>query len=699
MNDDSIKKIHLCLHELQMIREVIDLSVADDFCSRMLGIYVMMRVDDITKIWSHSIPKNDPKRKIADKVKSKYNDRRPVRDKLGAHFQSDSDTGEKYASLMRFKSIDYANTMCMIDDVMEAEAEIEDREVTVEGFRELGDLGTVREVLMRFYSDDTANLTNGTLDLFAVNKGGLICSGEPMLKGQDLRSIELMVELSKGLLGNEYHDKAVERMFKRLYLCMVCNYHDNLIPRKKAGGDGSRHDGFDVLFPRLITSNDDKEMLSTAFDKFEQLYQVEPVMERYKTVRNHACAHFDEERTLEDINGELDAVDIEELDNAYREMLNLFNFICKSVLLLRPLTLPARSPLYDAQFETMKGIEDFNGNTPEEPEMPKELSCMDIMRVIRKRGELYGYACHTMKSKLMSHDVNVYQEMMTVIADRLREPTITDEEMSAIFNSLYQAGSGFPERLQRSLVEMLGNGDIFRNCNGHLLWVLSNVCREDTDMDMMAWLNSIIELREIISTAFALLSMLHLVIEKNRTCWVSRRRAHDLESIFVESCRKITHPTEKCALMLVLIQHWFMGREYAAYRCYEKNYTEFLIAETESVLTAYFNYIRLQDAKRREVCERYLKGGHFLLLVYQLANIEQERRQNPNIFADMWKHNCFVRTKCDLYESFAVGLMEEFVGNKERARYIFESLVKEHPISEDAINTLKGFYDRHPEMV
>lgn len=699
MVKDSIKKIHLCLHELQMIRELVEQSVADDFCSRMLGIYVMIRMDDITKIWSHSIPKNTPNRKIADEVKNKYNELRAVRDKLGAHYQSDSNKGEKYASPMLFKSIDYANTVCLIDDVMEAEAGIEDREVTVEGFRELVDIGTVREVLVKFYSDDTANLTNGTLDMFAVNKGGLIASGEPMLKGQDLKSIELMVELSKGLLCNEYLDKDVERMFKRLYICMVYNYHDNLITRRKAGGDGSRHDGFDILFPSLITSKDDKEMLSTAFDKFEQIYQVEPVMERYRTVRNHACAHLDEERTLEDINGELDAVDIEELDSVYRKMLDLFNFICRSVLLLRPLTLPARSPIYGARFETMKGIEDFNGNTPEEPEMPRELSCTDIMRIIRKGSDMYEYACHTMKSKLMSHNVNIYQEMMTVIAGRLREPTITDEEMNAIFNSLCQARNGFPERLQKSLVEMLNDDGIFRNCNGHLLWLLAGICEEDEHIDMIALLNSIIEQGKIIPTALSLLAMLHLLMVKNSTSLVNRKRAHNVEDIFVKSCGEVTHPTEKCALMLVLIQRWYFGREYTIYRCYENNYTEFLIVETENALKTYFEYIKLQDAKRREICERYLKKGHHLLLLYQLACIERERKQNPNIFADMWIHNCFVRTNFDLHEAFAVGLMEEVVGHEERARYIFETLVKENPISEDAIDTLKGFYDRHSEMV
>ena len=42
-----------------MVKQLIDIKAADDFCSRILGIYAMMRVDDIMKIWGHSISRSD----------------------------------------------------------------------------------------------------------------------------------------------------------------------------------------------------------------------------------------------------------------------------------------------------------------------------------------------------------------------------------------------------------------------------------------------------------------------------------------------------------------------------------------------------------------------------------------------------------------------------------------------------------------
>ena len=107
MKQKVLDQIHLCINELQMVKQLIDTKAADDFCSRMLGIYAMMRVDDITKIWGHSIPKSDANYALADNVKNLYNQGlRTVRDKLGAHYQTPAGTVDLFASVEIFKSID-----------------------------------------------------------------------------------------------------------------------------------------------------------------------------------------------------------------------------------------------------------------------------------------------------------------------------------------------------------------------------------------------------------------------------------------------------------------------------------------------------------------------------------------------------------------------------------------------------------------
>ena len=54
--NEAFSKVNLCCEELLIIKEILDTKEADDFCSRMLSIYAMVRVDDIMKIWGNTIP-------------------------------------------------------------------------------------------------------------------------------------------------------------------------------------------------------------------------------------------------------------------------------------------------------------------------------------------------------------------------------------------------------------------------------------------------------------------------------------------------------------------------------------------------------------------------------------------------------------------------------------------------------------------
>lgn len=694
MDPKAIDQIHLCLNELQMVKQLLDLEVADDFCSRVLGIYAMMRVDDVTKIWSHNIPKKDANRPKIDTIKDQYNDGlRNVRDKLGAHYQSPSDEVDLFGSVLIFKNLDYANTLCLIDDIISVETQLEGVSVQPKGFDDV-DLGTAKGVLESMYSDDQAYITNGALDVFGINKGGLMTCGSPQVKGQYLRSIELMVETAQRLLDESYQAKEVERIFKRLYVCMIYNYHDNLITRKDISDTAVQYEeGFDKLFLQHITDRDNRGELETAFDKFEAIYKVESVIKKNRKVRDHACAHLDEKSTVVDINKKLDTLDICLLSKTYQDMLDMFNYICSSVFLLTPLVLPPRVPLYGAFVETVGYIENFYGKKPY-GNLSESMTVTEIMRSIRRCDNRYEEACETLEKRLMSEEETIYQQMVNALAQRLREPLATDNEMAVIIRSLSKAKRGDPLRLQRTLVAMMNDQDIFKYHNGHLLFLLSTMCREDDKIDMHKLLDSIIRQKHIVPTALSMLALLHMTVEKMHSCFVNKNKAHDVTEEFKSYCDSVSHPTEKCAMMLVLCQHWLFNMEFAFYRGYESKYTAFLLSETEKAFNSYVKYAKI-DEKELDCCKKYLETRHHLLLLYRLAVAEKERNQRPNVFLEMWKYNCFFRTKIDIYEAFGVGLMDELEGDEISARKIFECLRKENPINEDAIITLNDFYKRH----
>ena len=88
MDNTTIDKIHLCLNEISICKQLFDSQKVDDVCGRLLSIYIMIRADDITKMWSHSLPKGEIERILSDEIKNKYNCKfRHIRDKLGAHYQ------------------------------------------------------------------------------------------------------------------------------------------------------------------------------------------------------------------------------------------------------------------------------------------------------------------------------------------------------------------------------------------------------------------------------------------------------------------------------------------------------------------------------------------------------------------------------------------------------------------------------------
>lgn len=698
MDQHYLDIIHVCLNEIQMMRQLIDKKVADDFCSRLLGIYVMMRVDDITKIWSHQIPKQDIERKLAEDVKSQYNDGlRALRDKLGAHCQNTDDNDELFGSVKLFKSFDYAKTICLVDALIEVESKIEGAPISVTGFSEAEDINAASDILRNLYSDDQAFITNGSLDIFGINKGGLMTTTKSQAKGQLLRSIELMEEVVHKFTDYPFSEDNVTRLFKRFYVCIVYNYHDNLITRKDiTEGAAQYEEGFDVLFKNLITKND-KDDIVTAFDDFEKIYQIEPVIRKYRDVRNKACAHFDESSDIETINKKIDSINIGEIKETYKQMLRIFNYICNNVFCLKMLALPPRTPIYNAQFESIENNDNFYGEV-QVADSPLEMGCVEILRSVRRMDERYDEACETLRKKLMAQDDSIYNEMIFAISQRLKEPSTTDGEISVIIQSLSQAQRGFPDRLQRSLLAMMSDESIFNLHNGHLLWILSKICSNDDKIDIRGCLDSIIIQNRPISTAFSLLALLHLACEEKHSVFSGNNIAHVVDADLVRYCSSITKPTEKLLVMMVLGQHWFWDQEYAYYRSYESNYTEFFSREVENALTQYLNYIKQDDKDEVDLCNRYIKTNHYLLTLYRLSLYEKGRKQTPNLFLEAWKYNCFIRTKEYVYEGFGVALMCELEGNVILARDLFESLLEINPINKDAIDSLRDFYDRNPKL-
>lgn len=224
MDNTTIDKIHLCLNEISICKQLFDSQKVDDVCGRLLSIYIMIRADDITKMWSHSLPKGEIERILSDEIKNKYNCKfRHIRDKLGAHYQTvaKDKTIDIFENSRIFRSFDYGSISEFIDELFLAENLIEEIETEYIGFEFSDDFNMALEAIDTLYADDKASITNSALELFGFNKGGVITFSNAQRKAQFLKGIELMANYAYTLVNKPYCSIVIKRLFKRLLICII----------------------------------------------------------------------------------------------------------------------------------------------------------------------------------------------------------------------------------------------------------------------------------------------------------------------------------------------------------------------------------------------------------------------------------------------------------------------------------------------
>jgi len=178
MDNTTIDKIHLCLNEISICKQLLDSQKVDDLCGRLLSIYIMIRADDITKMWSHSLPKGEIDRILSDEIKNKYNCKfRHIRDKYGAHYQTvaEDKTIDIFENSRIFRSFDYGSISEFIDELFLAENLIEEIETEYIGFEFLDDFNMALEAIDTLYADDKAMYSINTYktdihDLYFITK-------------------------------------------------------------------------------------------------------------------------------------------------------------------------------------------------------------------------------------------------------------------------------------------------------------------------------------------------------------------------------------------------------------------------------------------------------------------------------------------------------------------------------------------------
>lgn len=700
MDINTKDKLHLCFREIAICKKLLETKRLDDFTARLISIYVMVRADDITKMWSHSFLKSDIERVFTDNLKNNtYNGNfRQVRDMLGAHYQSPNKSKiDIFASSKLFRAPAFSNVISFIEDLIVVESIIENKEVNFESIDSICDLSTLMAVVDSLFADDKACITNSALDLFGINKGGMISGTDAQRKGQYLRGIELMIEYAYKFASQTYQDIVIARMFKRLLICVIYNYHDNLYTRKELNPEAAQYEeGFDMLYKHLLINETETQKLENVFEQYENKYNTDAYFRSNRLVRDKACGHFDERCSLDDINSILDGLEMTEVYSRYLEMLRLFNYICNNTFVLQMHRLPPRSFLNDdSRFVKVEGITNFYEDNKDGSAEIERLSPDEILRSLRKKDGNYERSRTQMKNMLFSLDDNIYGPMIGAIHNRLVDMKGDEEDLLDILLELKNAKRGDPNRLQISIFDMLGDVRINNTVRSNLLWVLSQTAIKSLDVRILNYINRLIVCKYYPIQCYGCLAYLHYIMSDRSSFVGGKYTPRDVDIDFKKALQNIKKPVSSLGIWLALNQNWMFSEDYAIYRKRESCYNAFFKEGLHKSLDAYIHFISLKEELLIQTLHKYESTDHYLLLLELLTTIEEERNQQPNLFLDLWNANCFIRFRGNLHEGLAVGLMTELSGDIDTAREILTYLIEVYPLSDDAQNTFNDFKKRH----
>lgn len=699
MDNITIDKIHLCLNEISICKQLLDSQKADDICGRLLSIYIMIRADDITKMWSHSLPKGKIERILSDEIKNKYNCKfRHIRDKLGAHYQTMAEdrTIDIFEGSRIFRSFDYGSISEFIDELFFAENLIEEIETEYIGFEIIDDFNMALDAIEVLYADDKASITNSALELFGFNKGGVITYSNEQRKAQFLKGIELMADYAYTLANKPYFNIGVKRLFKRLLICVIYNYHDNLYTRKEIKpGKEQYEEGFDLMYKNLYTSQDDKNTLDSVFEDFEKIYHTNEFFKKNRKIRDRACGHFDEKSNISEINTILDNLSIDKMYEQYTNMLNLFNFICQNISVLTPLRIPPRSIMYNSQMISIAGVTNYYGKKLEEIANLKMMTPDEILVSLKQKDKHYNKACAQMNNILFMNNSEQYNQMISAITLRLREMNGFEVDLPGILEGLRKARRGYPRRLQQTILNLLDDQEIHKGIKYHLFCILTSICTVDSDKDIKHYLQALTRNDCCSIKCQAFIGYMHYLTSGMPHYIKNGGQPHIVDEDFATRLYEIENPAEALGIWIALNQRWILDEDYSFIRKNETQYEIFLKDGLHKSIQTYYTYSNTNDEEELKLWIMYEKTKHLLLLLYRVAVFEKINNQGSNLFIELWNNNCFIRYRADIYESFGVGLLTELSGEIGTAEEIFKAILKDNPINKDAIETLAEFKMRN----
>lgn len=697
---DSLEKLRLCITEMQYCKVILsNTTQVDEWCAHLLAIYITIRMDDFTKIAGKYIPKADDKREYFADLLHKYNDGyRSVRDKLGAHFQrpdEDKPIAEPDVTkrLEIYCSLEYERIIGLVELaqlLFEIICDDEGQKAYTEQLSTT-DAMTIIDYCKKVFMDDVAHLG---VDAFAIggkNTGILITCSKAQGKAQLIKSLQLMTQTSRDFYQLSLQEDSVKRMFKRLYVCTLVNYYDNLVTRNIKESADQYDIGFDKMIEDLATKYQPKEMLLKLYEDFHQQYNLTIKVERLRDVRDKACGHLDLTMTAGDIDKMLDGMTEDAIEEIFSATDSFWEYLLKHVFLLKMLAIPARSKLYGTKFVDIERPKHFYKGEPElSDNQNKKVEELwhDIVKQTEGHDEAWSILAGYLKKP---NDIN-FVWLTNHLTKRLLQEKLSGKEAHVIRSFVMTGKSGNAKEVMEWLLDLFYIYKPKSFFAFHVMMQLMTLfAYKDKEGHTDKVIDRLLEKGNYMEQVYGLLMLQNYCVSSHDTTYHPEQV--NVDERVIGHLGNTKNRIVKLGMMTVMCSYWFSGDHYCHYVKAMPNVTSWLLDEITKATDDYATYIKASDNMRKELHE-IIEAHRFTQLNYVVGSLEETRGHTKNVFMLNVIFDLIWRVQKDPYEQCYQALNFEMAGDKYHALDYMEWIAKENPLDEGIKKALEDMRGR-----
>lgn len=709
MQQKTKDKLLLCLQEMAWVKEILDEKCASNQLAHVLGIYAAIRMSDFIHLLP-VFPSTDDKSAYIDEHRRGYKAKlEEARNKLGAHFQTivkeeettTAGTDERRSDYIErnrvFQGIDYKTVTNEIENagiVYQIATETEDTVPAIALLNE-EDKQKVLEICRRTNHDGATVISTDILNISRPNAICLISGSSAQQKAQQLLSVEQFVADIRQLYGSDYHDAGLGRMFKRMMICWMMNFYDNLVTRPVDPSKPQYDEGFDKKVVNMFEKEGlavEAEACRSYYDNMHGLKDAEQIIDDARGVRNKCCGHLDGAMDVTGINGMMDGYDMAPLTDLYGKWVRTFHEMLEIHVILSHLYLP-QNKVYNVQTEKINGNFFYGNEVTAYPSQYDTGSLMveQAMNVISKgeRNQLFALADEKIQMLLKQAKGEEYKELKKLLLDKYSNG-INRNELVYYCHALRMAKQGFPDKNIDLILDLWEHlKDYPDELHRWLLIPMMWNARFDKKGRVQKVINELNTSND--SGHFVFGGLLLLFASYRKDCGLFAYRDNPAyNKALTDYLDGTGEKPIRLATSLAMASYWFTDELY--HKSWQ-SYSDALSDLAKLCLEQYLGEITVEDDDK-DFLRKLLEEKRFVELTWYLIKGEQQMDRGVKCFENLVE-NAQIRGYLWITERAYWALCQEEIGNVDEAHRLLKKLMDERLYDKGmALSTCK-FLGRH----